>query len=133
MLLLHIEGMPVPWKAHGGCGKRSFNPRFKEKEYVQWQVKSQFNRVQAITGPVFLDISYHMPVPPRTPKARTREMLSGKLHHLKRPDLDNLNKFLCDALKNIVYEDDSQIVAMHCRKIYGSDAKTVVRVEEVNA
>lgn len=133
MLQLEIAGLPTPWKAHGGYGKRSFNPRFKEKEYVQWQVKAQYNRNIPIRGPVRLDVSYHMPMPTKTSKIRKIQMLAGRIHHLSRPDLDNLNKFLCDALKTLVFEDDSQVVEICARKLYGENGKTIVRIEEVNA
>lgn len=133
MIQLQIDALPTPWAAHGGFGRRSFNPRFKEKEYVQWQVKAQYNRNKPIGGPVRLDISYYLPIPSGTSKVRKLQMLNGRMHHIKRPDLDNLNKFLCDALKKLIFEDDSQIQEICARKLYGESGKTVVRVEEVNA
>ncbi|MCL5421117.1 MAG: RusA family crossover junction endodeoxyribonuclease [Nitrospirae bacterium] len=39
--------------------------------------------------------------------------------HVKRPDIDNLAKAVKDALKGIVYADDSQIVEAHLYKQYG--------------
>ncbi len=131
-MIVEILGIPVPWKAHAGYGRRSFNPRFKEKEYVQWQIRSQNNRSEAICGPVRLLCTFHMPVPKSTSKIRTREMLDGKLHHIKRPDLTNLYKFVEDCLKTILFEDDSQVVEVTLRKIYSSTPKTVVVVEELN-
>ena len=34
------------------------------------------------------------------------------------PDVDNLLKFLCDAMTGVVYHDDSQIVSITCEKKY---------------
>lgn len=132
MIQLEIAGLPTPWAAHGGFGKRSYNPRGKEKEYVQWQAKAQYNRNFPITGPIRIDVSYHMPMPSGTSKVRRLQMLNGRIHHIKKPDVDNLNKFLCDALKKIVFEDDSQVVEICARKLYGENGKTIIRVEEVN-
>lgn len=123
-----IEGLPVPWAAHKGYGKRSFNPRFKEKEYYQWQIKSQWNIAHPITGPVGLSIIYHLPIPKGTSKIRRLQMLHGRSHHIKKPDIDNLNKFLCDCLKTIVFEDDSQVWTLVAEKIYSDAPKTVVRI-----
>ena len=39
--------------------------------------------------------------------------------HTKRPDLDNLAKAVKDALKGVIYADDSQIVEAHLFKRYG--------------
>lgn len=133
MIQIQIDGHPTPWAAHGGYGRRSFNPRYKEKEYAQWQIKAQYNRNFPVKGPVSLDISYHLPIPVRTSRVRKREMLAGRIHHISRPDVDNLNKFLCDALKTLVFEDDSQVVEICARKLYGENAKTIVRVKEVSS
>ncbi len=47
-------------------------------------------------------------------------------YHTKRPDIDNLAKAVKDALKGIVYADDSQIVEAHLFKQYG---RPEVRIE----
>ena len=39
--------------------------------------------------------------------------------HTKRPDIDNLAKAVKDALKGIIYKDDSQIVEAHLYKRFG--------------
>lgn len=131
MLTFEILGTPVPWKAHAGFGKRSFNPRYKEKHYVQWQIRPQFNRTQPITTPVKGICTFHMPIPAGVSKIRRRQMLEGRIHHIKRPDVDNLSKFLFDCLKGIVIEDDSQIVEVVLRKIYGETPKTIFLLEEI--
>ncbi len=41
-------------------------------------------------------------------------------HHTKKPDIDNLAKGIKDALKGIIYRDDSQIVEAHLYKTYGA-------------
>ena len=47
-------------------------------------------------------------------------------YHTKRPDIDNLAKAVKDALKGIIYADDSQIVEAHLYKQYGGPE---VRIE----
>lgn len=132
MFTFEIQGQPVPWSAHRGYGRRSFNPKFKEKQYYQWQIRSQFNRENPIGGPVRLHISFYLPIPKGTSFIRRKQMLNGKSFHIKRPDLDNLNKFLEDCLKTIVFEDDSQVCEIVSKKIYGEIPKTVVQVEELS-
>lgn len=125
-----IDGLPVPWAAHRGYGKRSFNPRFKEKEFYQWQIKAQWNQA-ALTCPIKIEVVYHMPIPKGTSKVRHLEMLNGRLHHIRRPDLDNLNKFLLDTLKTICMEDDNQVCEIEARKIYGLVPKTLVKIHAI--
>lgn len=130
MILITIDGLPVPWKSPYVHRKGAFNPRFREKEYYQWQIKAQFNQTP-LTVPVSLDITFHMPVPAGTSKIRRTQMLNGVLHHFKRPDLSNCIKFLEDTLKTIVFEDDSQVFQINARKIYGEHPKTVVQISPV--
>lgn len=128
-----IAGVPVPWKAHAGYGKRSFNPRFKEKEYVQWQVKSQINQEQFLQGAIHIHCVFHLPIPKGTSKVRHKEMLDNRLHHIKRPDLTNLYKFIEDCLKGLIFEDDSQVCDVILKKIYSAIPKTVISVTKAQA
>lgn len=131
MILLHIDGLPTAWSAHGGYGRRSFNPKFKEKEHAQWQIKSQYNQTDPITTPVRIDFTFHMPIPCGTSKVRRTQMLNGRLHHIKRPDTTNLQKFAEDVLKGIVIEDDAQVVEIVARKIYSEKVQTLIKVEPI--
>lgn len=130
MIGLTINHVPVPWSAHQGYGKRSYNPKAKEREYYQWQIKSQYKKKELLSCPVSICFTFYMPIPKGTSKVRYKEMLEGKLHHTKRPDIDNLNKFLCDCLKTIVFEDDSQIVHLISKKCYGENPKTVIVIDK---
>ncbi len=124
-----IDSIPVPWASHKGYGRTSFNPRFHEKNYYQWQIRSQIAHERPLSGPIDITVIYHMPIPSSTSKVRKLQMANGIIHHIKRPDVDNLNKFLFDCLKGIVFEDDSQVDHMDCRKIYGEKPKTVIICE----
>lgn len=128
MILLTIDGLPTPWTPSRVTRTRhAFNPKYREKEYATWQIRSQFNQ-QPISGAVKLDIAFHMPIPAGTSKIRRTQMLNGILHHIKRPDTTNLQKFIEDCLKGIVIEDDSQVCEINARKIYAVAPKTVVQV-----
>lgn len=132
MILLEINGIPVPWKAHGGFGKRAFNHRKADRERVQWFLRAQYNQNQLLCGPIRVSYSYYVPIPKGTSKARKLQMLNGLMHPIKRPDVDNFNKFLSDCLTGIIWEDDSQVVELTARKLYGDTPKTVIRVESIN-
>ena len=43
-------------------------------------------------------------------------------------DLDNMLKVLCDAMNNIVYKDDNQIMEISCKKEYTTINKTKIVV-----
>ena len=126
-----IDGLSVPWAAHGGYGKRSFNPRYREKQYTQWQLKAQFNRDAPISGPVRVDLHFVRPIPKGTSKARKLQMLNGIIFPITRPDRGNYLKFYEDCLTGVAIEDDSQIVAGEVCKIFGESPKTIIKLTEL--
>ena len=48
---------------------------------------------------------------------------------MKNKDLDNIAKTILDALNGIAYEDDKQIVELHCEKYYTSKNTEYVEVK----
>lgn len=72
-----------------------------------------------------------LPVSQSVSKKKKAEMLAGLVHPTKKPDIDNLAKQLLDAMPRLQFwEDDKQIVELHCKKTYGETGKWVVNVEE---
>lgn len=51
----------------------------------------------------------------------------------RRRDIDNMSKILMDALNQVAYADDAQIVDLHVRKVYvpKGEARTVARLWEI--
>lgn len=134
MIIMEISGLPTPWTAARiSPGRHAFNPKYKEKQYAMWQLRPQWNQGAPYGGPVILDFTFHMPIPSGTSKIRRTAMLNGKLHHLKRPDATNLQKFAEDCLKAVVFEDDSQVVDIRSRKIYAEMPKTVIRINLIRS
>ena len=64
-------------------------------------------------------------------KKKQAKMLNGEIKPTKKPDADNIVKIICDALNGIAYKDDTQVVDLTVRKIYGEVEKVVVEIEEI--
>jgi len=64
-------------------------------------------------GPVQIAIVFWLPRPASLPRRVT--------HHLKKPDLDKLGRAVKDALKGILWHDDSQVIGLVARKGYAVD------------
>ena len=62
---------------------------------------------------------------------RPANIKRGQRWHLKRPDVENLAKAVMDALAELVYEDDKQVVKLVATKEYGARPGVRVRVEEM--
>lgn len=127
MITIVIDRVPTPWKAPQIGRGHAYAPHAKEKEYIQWQVKAQWNQAP-LAGAVWADFTFHMPIPKNTSKTRRIQMLNGIIHPTCRPDRTNILKLYEDCLNGIVIEDDSQIVDGCVRKIYGETPKTVIRI-----
>ena len=48
----------------------------------------------------------------------------------KRPDIDNLVKFVADALNGIFWNDDAIIVILHAAKHYSTTPRVDLKIEE---
>ena len=109
----------------------TYNPQVKIKEGCKWQLKSQY-RDEPLGMPLYLDLTFFMPIPKSTSKPKRREMLTGRISHMKKPDIDNLQKFVLDCLNEIVIRDDSQVVEIRARKVYSMKPGTLIRIRPIN-
>jgi Holliday junction resolvase RusA-like endonuclease len=81
-----------------------------------------------ISGPIRVDvIAVFKPAKSWSAK-KTREALGRP--HTQKPDKDNVEKLVLDALNGIAYPDDSQVWDGGTRKVWGAVAKTVVTVSQ---
>lgn len=76
---------------------------------------------EPLTGALCLSVNFHMP----RPKAHFRKNGDVKEgapgYPIGKPDADNLVKAVLDCLTQLgVWRDDTQIVYMHVRKVYGA-------------
>jgi len=65
-------------------------------------------------------------------KKKQAAALRNEIMPTKKPDADNLMK-CCDALNQIVWRDDAQVVTAIVRKRYGPHAALIVTVREIVA
>lgn len=78
-----------------------------------------------VEGPLLMALEFYLPRPLSLPKK--------ELHHVKRPDLDNLAKAIKDALRGTIYRDDSQITDLIVSKRYSPGTGVLIRIERVVA
>lgn len=76
-------------------------------------------------------ITAYLPIPSRATKAQRAGMLSGEMHAVKKPDADNIAKIIMDALNGVAFVDDTQVVDLLVRKLYGAEPCVRVSVENI--
>ncbi len=129
MIILEVAGEPIAQKrASPNYRTRCmYDPQKKEKEEVRWQLRSDYKE-ELLTGPLQAYILYFFPVPKSASKKMRSAMLSGEVHHIVKPDKDNLEKFICDCMTGVVYDDDCKIVDNRGIKLFSEFPRTVIRI-----
>lgn len=132
MIILEVSGNPIPWMRPG---RRLINGQVivydkqsKLKEQVRWQLRSKFNH-EPLATPVAITFTFFMPIPKSASRKMREQMELNAVHHMKRPDVDNIAKFYMDCLTGVVLVDDCQVWKMDTQKRYSSNPKTVVELD----
>jgi Holliday junction resolvase RusA-like endonuclease len=84
-----------------------------------------------LQGAVWLRIDAAMPIPASWSGKKQREAAAGMILPTGRPDLDNIIK-MCDALKNVVWRDDTQICFVVALKFYAERPSLRVEAREID-
>lgn len=120
---IHIPWEPRP-KASIRLGQNHYyNPSAtgmkKTREYVREQMLEK--NMPVLRGPLFVIMHFRIPAPLSltTPKRMDLHMLP----HAKRPDGDNLEKFLNDSLNGVLWVDDAHIAWLLRSKTLTFDKK----------
>lgn len=108
-----VEGEPVAWQRpgiswRGGSGRGFTHPKPEaRKQQIAWAARAGSNAA-LLTGPVIVGFAHFRAKPAR-----------GLDHPTQRPDLDNYDKLVLDALEGIIYSDDSQVVGTLAWPLHG--------------
>ena len=125
MIKIHIPGTP-----QGKGRARAFKTRSgtighytpdKTKTYegmIRLQAMHAMRSVTPCDAPVSLVLTIVMPIPDSWPAWKRELAESGKLLPTVKPDADNVEKAVKDALNGVVWRDDAQVVICNKSKIY---------------
>lgn len=135
----NISGVPIAKRRHrfymkpGMKGPRAYDDQKKERKKFQIELMAQIKSRPLWSGPIDLDLYFFMPIPSSYSKKKTVDCIDGKIHHLVKPDTDNLIKFVMDCLNGIVWKDDKQVILIRARKKYGDVPQTVCFINEIKS
>lgn len=98
---------------------------------VKLEYRRQCHDVKFQDGtPLDVRITAYYGIPKSASKKRAKLMEEHKIRPTKKPDTDNIAKIVCDALNDIAYHDDAQVVDIQVRKFYSNDPRVVVTIQE---
>lgn len=112
--LTRIGGKPVIYDA-------------SKKDKKDWlNLARIFSPEKPYDGPLRMHLEFYFPRPKnhyRTGKYSDQLKPSAPHIHTNMPDVDNLSKFILDAMNEVFYEDDRQVVELNSHKEYLNDKK----------
>ncbi len=130
-----IPGPPKHQQRHRSSSRGKFvhqyDPSAKDKVHFLLQARKHAPKSPQY-GVIYLTVWFCMPRPKdhyRTGKFAGILKDSAPLWHTKRPDIDNLQKFLFDSLNGVFWKDDSQICSVIAQKRYDENPRTVIQID----
>lgn len=120
--IINFEPVPQPRPRVTRFG--TFDPAKEKKTFVKLLLIEQMD--EPLKYPIEMEIIFFMPIPKSTSIKKAKEMLTGKIKHTKKPDIDNLYKFFTDAMNKIIYDDDSQVYKVYMEKRYSDKPRTEI-------
>lgn len=119
----YLEVDPIPWarpaQTTTRTGKsRRFDTQIKLKEMIRHALLFQHGNDPKFSGPLSVSLNFHLKLPHGYSK-KTIQAFKGQ-PHFKRPDLDNLIKFILDAA-DVLWDDDCLVAHIEARKIYATE------------
>jgi len=135
MIELTIPGEPVA----------KSRPRMTKSGFVYTPVKTvnyetlikelfiiKYPSFQPLEGPVRMSLSAWLKIPRSASKRKVEAMKGGEIRPTKKPDMSNILKSVEDALNNLAYCDDKQIVECELEKRYGSRPRIELVIEDIS-
>lgn len=90
---------------------------------------NQVRPPKPLEGPVKVVIMAYKSIPKSFSKKKRQAALEGRLIPITKPDNDNIYKGVTDALKSIMWHDDSQIALSIIGKLYTDVPRVEVTIE----
>lgn len=137
MIQFHVPGAPVgkgrPRIGRVGAHARMFTPA----KTVSYESTVALAAQQAMQGRGLMQgaVSVHLlidcPIPASWSQKKQAQAKAGQIHPTTKPDIDNVEKAIFDALNGVVWRDDVQVVRVSKAKSYAATPGVRVSVEGI--
>lgn len=110
VLTIVLPGTPIPELRHrvSFAQHRVYDSQSDIKVLTRKAISVQFQQ-KPFLGPIKLHCYFFMPIPLTSSLKKKREALEALQLHTKKPDCDNLVKYVSDQMNGIIYKDDAQV------------------------
>lgn len=122
-----VYGNPVPYKAPhftrlGRVYKQKDEHAWLDhvRDHVLLALAGKQIKLKPHKGPVILHLRFYL--------HRSKSQKKSP-YHLIRPDTSNLTKLTEDALKGVIFHDDSQVITLRIEKTFADSHKERIEIE----
>ncbi|TNJ68203.1 RusA family crossover junction endodeoxyribonuclease [Paenibacillus hemerocallicola] len=136
MIEFTVYGEPVaqgrPRASTQGGFVRLYDPAKSRdyKDYVRLAA-AEHAPPKLLEGPLAVMIIAYRSIPKSFNKKRAALAEAGKIYPVSKPDADNYLKGVKDALKGVMWVDDSQVVDAYARKRYSHKPRIEVKIRQL--
>ncbi|WP_348772908.1 RusA family crossover junction endodeoxyribonuclease [Paenibacillus sp. Marseille-P2973] len=131
-----VYGEPVaqgrPKFSTAGGFAKAYDPE-KSKDYKDYVrlAASQHAPAFLLEGPIQMTLIAYRSIPKSFSKKKAAEAEAGIVFPTTKPDADNYLKGVKDALKGVIWRDDSQVVDATVRKRYSNRPRIEVHIDHI--
>lgn len=110
---------------------RMFTPEktVNYENLVKFAAQRSMAGAPLIEGAVYVTLSILCQIPASWSKVKQAAALAGTVYPTTKPDIDNVEKAIFDAINGVVWKDDVQVVDVVKVKRYGATPGVDVRIE----
>jgi Holliday junction resolvase RusA-like endonuclease len=137
-IFFEVLGEPVPKARH----RTARLPNGRMIQYQDKKARAQedsflaqavrFAPLTPIDGPLTLLVTAFSSIPQSWSRKKRQAAMDGEIRPTKKPDADNLLKFVGDALNGIFWQDDKQITTASISKRFSDRPRWEIKITEGN-
>lgn len=125
---LIIPGQPYAQKRHRTNGNRRYDPSATDKKVIR-QHMLQIKPPKPLEGKFEVYITAYFETPKSWSNKKRDE--HEQMYRPKKPDADNVEKIIFDAMNDYIIKDDGMIVRSITEKRYSREPRTEIYIFEV--
>lgn len=134
---ISVLGNPKPQPRHRHFQrekiKGTYDPGKNDKQSFLYLVLEHAPE-KPFDEPLRVDIDFYFARPKNhygTGKNTNKLKLSAPVWHTTKPDIDNLRKFVMDAMNKVFWRDDSIICEGHTKKLYDDMPRVEITIQTI--
>ncbi|WP_339309750.1 RusA family crossover junction endodeoxyribonuclease [Paenibacillus sp. FSL k6-2145] len=137
MITFTVYGEPVaqgrPRASTQGGFVRMYDPEKSKgyKDYVRLAAAEHAPNA-LLEGPLGMMLTVYRSIPKSFSKKKAAQAESGEIRPVSKPDVDNYLKGVKDALKGVIWKDDSQVVEVFAQKRYSARPRIEVKIKDLS-